>query len=41
MAKDCIYIKKLADVNISVLEQICKQSIAYISEHHECACKER
>lgn len=41
MAKACIYIKKLADANISVLEQICKQSIAYISEHHECACKEK
>lgn len=41
IAKACIYTKKLADVNISVLEQICKQSIAYISEHHQCACKEK
>ena len=41
MAKACIYVKKLADINIAVLEQLCKQSIAYINEHHECACREK
>ena len=35
IAKACIYTKKLADVNISVLEKICKQSIAYITENHK------
>lgn len=35
IAKAFIYTKKLADVNISVLEKICKQSIAYITENHK------
>ena len=35
IAKACIYTKKPADVNISVLEKICKQSIAYITENHK------
>jgi hypothetical protein len=39
MGKACIYIKKLADINVSVLEQLCKESIVYINEHHECACR--
>lgn len=39
MAKACIYVKKLADIDIAVLEQLCKQSMAYINEHHECACR--
>ena len=40
MGKACIYIKKLADINISILEELCKESIAYLNEHHECgACR--
>ncbi|MET0946408.1 MAG: DUF1801 domain-containing protein [Flavobacterium sp.] len=39
MAKACIYIKKLTDINIPTLETLCKTSIAYINEHHECACR--
>ena len=40
MGKACIYIKKLADIDISVLEQLCKETIAYLNEHHECgACR--
>jgi Domain of unknown function (DU1801) len=38
MGKACIYAKKLSDINISTLEKLCKISIAYINEHHECAC---
>lgn len=38
MAKACIYVKKLSDINIAALEKICKDSIEYINEHHECAC---
>lgn len=39
MGKACIYIKKLADIDISILEQLCRESIAYINEHHQCgAC---
>lgn len=41
LAKACIYIKKLSDINILVLEKLCKTSIAYLNEHHECACREK
>ncbi|MDF2436062.1 MAG: hypothetical protein K0Q95_438 [Bacteroidota bacterium] len=40
ISKACIYIKKLADINIPTLEKICKHSIKYLNEHHECACRE-
>ena len=41
MGKACIYIKKLDDIDISVLEEICMESIAYLNEHHECgACRD-
>lgn len=39
MAKACIYINKLEDININVLQELCIESINYISEHHECSCK--
>ncbi len=39
MGKSCIYIKKLSDINISTLEKLCKDSIAYVNEHHECGCR--
>ncbi|MNK90011.1 hypothetical protein D3C87_1100480 [compost metagenome] len=39
MSKACIYIKKLSDINISILHEICRESIKYINEHHQCACK--
>ncbi len=40
MGKACIYVKKLADINISILEQICKETITYLNENHECgACR--
>lgn len=38
MGKSCIYVKKLSDINLSTLEALCKDSIEYIAEHHECAC---
>lgn len=41
MGKACIYVKKLSDINIPILEKICKASIAYIKEHNECACREK
>jgi hypothetical protein len=34
MGKSCIYVKKLSDINIAILEKLCKDSIAYINEHH-------
>jgi Domain of unknown function (DU1801) len=41
MAKACLYIKKLSDINILTLEKICKATIIYLNEHHECACREK
>lgn len=41
MGKACIYVKKLADINVDSLEKICKATIEYLNEHHECACREK
>ncbi len=32
MAKACIYIKRLSDINTDVLEKLCKESIKYLSK---------
>ncbi|MFI5130036.1 MAG: DUF1801 domain-containing protein [Chitinophagales bacterium] len=39
ISKACIYIKNLSDINLSVLKELCIESIKYISEHHECSCR--
>lgn len=39
MSKACIYVKKLSDINLTALEELCIESIKYISEHHECSCR--
>ena len=39
MGKACIYVKKLADIDTTVLEKLSKSTIAYLNEHHECACR--
>ncbi len=39
MSKACIYIKKLSDINLPVLKELCIESIKYISENHECSCR--
>lgn len=39
MGKACIYVKKLSDINIEVLKGLCLESIDYLNEHHECACR--
>ncbi|KIC62571.1 DUF1801 domain-containing protein [Chryseobacterium taiwanense] len=41
MGKACIYIKRLSDINIDILEKLCKMTITHINEHHECACREK
>ena len=41
MSKACIYVKKLSDISIPALEKICKASIQYVNEHHECACRSK
>jgi hypothetical protein len=39
MGKACIYVKKLSDINISTLHELCVESIKYLNEHFECACR--
>ena len=39
MGKACIYVKRLSDINTDILEQLCQESIDYLNEHHECACR--
>lgn len=38
MAKACIYIKKLSDINILTLEKICKSTIENLKQNHNCVC---
>ena len=40
IGKVCIYVKKLSDINVETLEKLSKITIAYINEHHECACRD-
>jgi hypothetical protein len=39
MSKACIYVKKLSDIDLDVLKELCIESIHFISEHHECYCR--
>ncbi len=39
MGKSCIYVKKLDDIDISILEKLCIETIEYLNEHHECSCR--
>ena len=41
MGKACIYVKKLEDINIPTLKELCIESIDYINEHHECSCRKK
>lgn len=41
MGKACIYVKKLSDIRITVLQELCVESIKYINEHHECSCRKK
>lgn len=38
MGKACIYFKKLSDLNLAVLEQLCKSTIQYVQEHTDGVC---
>jgi hypothetical protein len=40
MGKACIYVKKLSDIDISTLKKLCMETIDYLNEHHECACRQ-
>lgn len=39
MGKACIYFKKLSDINIAVVKELSSETIAYLNENHECACR--
>ena len=41
MGKACIYVKKLSDISIRVLQELCIESIKYINEYHECSCRKK
>lgn len=41
MSKACIYVKKLSDIDINVLKQICEESIEYLNTHYECSCHKK
>jgi len=40
IGKACIYVKRLSDIDTDVLEKMARSTIAYLEEHHECACRE-
>ena len=40
IAKACIYVKKLSDIDIPTLQKLCEESITYVNEHHQCGCRE-
>lgn len=40
-SKACIYVKKLSDIHLDVLEKICKSTIDYLNKHHICSCKHK
>ena len=39
ISKACIYVNKLSDIDLTVLENLCKHSIKYIQEMNECEYK--
>ncbi len=41
MGKACIYVKRLSDINIEALKGLSMESIDYLNEHHECACRQK
>jgi hypothetical protein len=38
MGKSCIYIKKLSDIDILILEKLSKATLAYLNKHHQYFC---
>ena len=37
MAKTCIYVKKLADIDVNVLKKLCKASLAHMKKNYVCS----
>lgn len=40
IGKACIYFKKLDDLNLPVLEKLCKSTLKYMHKNYECASGE-
>ena len=40
IGKACLYIKKLSDINVDILETMARSTIAYLNQRHECACRD-
>lgn len=38
MGKACIYVNRLADIDLNVLEKLCKAGINYLQSHPESSC---
>lgn len=41
MGKSCIYVKKLSDINLPVLEKLCKTSIKHVKKHFGAGTNKR
>jgi hypothetical protein len=41
MGKACIYVNKLADINLPILKELCIESIKFINEHNVCSCRKK
>lgn len=41
MGKACIYVKKLTDIDLQILKQLCQESITYIQAHYQSACHDK
>jgi len=39
MSKACIYVKKLEDINMDILEKLCKAAIQYHHENVDAGCR--
>lgn len=38
MGKACIYVNKLSDIDLGILEKLCKAAIVFLQKHPESAC---
>lgn len=39
MSKSCIYVKKLDDIDVCILEKLCKAAIKYHHDNNDCGCR--
>lgn len=36
VTKGCVYVQKLSDIDIEVLQQLCKETMNYLKANHQC-----